>query len=123
MNVSNIVGFYKLIERLSSKYNCPPEQVKILVTALGEANAEMRIRAGKDAPGKEDSSMKHCGRSAALRVLGLNSEAAPTRAEVTRRYRSLAKVWHPDKLDSNYEGDASARFLEIKAAADFLLAG
>merc|ERR1719331_3723574 len=63
----------------------------------------------------------------ALRLLGFDSREKPSRAELSRRYRQLAKSWHPDKLPgarSMHEdtrttlgADVGDRFREIKAAA------
>jgi DnaJ domain len=61
-----------------------------------------------------------CARCSALDVLGLDSTA--TREQIKEIYRTLVKVWHPDRFqgDPNLKEAAEARLKAINAAYVFL---
>ncbi len=61
-----------------------------------------------------------CGRCAALQTLGLGTNASNLEIEST--YRTLVKVWHPDRFqtDLKLRQAAEERLKEINAAHDFL---
>lgn len=124
-----ITTFYNLVEHLSAEHSVPPGRVKLLICTLGREAGEERLRMGSGAYSDFSTAAKvpdTAGRRDALRILGLDASAGcaaqPTSADITRRYRQLAKVWHPDKLASGCDEAAAARFREIKEAADLLLA-
>jgi len=64
-----------------------------------------------------------CDRCASLQMLGLESHASPEQIEDT--YRTLVKVWHPDRFptDPTLRHAAGEKLKEINAAHDFLLSG
>ncbi|XP_069108632.1 dnaJ homolog subfamily C member 22-like [Argopecten irradians] len=63
--------------------------------------------------------MDPTGEANAYRVLGLNDSV--TQKEITRRYRELAKEWHPDKIkDPEHKKFAQEKFIEIQKAYDTL---
>jgi curved DNA-binding protein CbpA len=64
-----------------------------------------------------------CGRCAALQTLGLGMIASPTDIEET--YKTLVKVWHPDRFqtDQKLRQAAEEKLKEINAAHDYLTLG
>ncbi|XP_060080062.1 dnaJ homolog subfamily C member 22-like [Ylistrum balloti] len=63
--------------------------------------------------------MDPTGEANAYKVLGLNDTAC--QKEVTKRYRELAKEWHPDKVkDPDMKMLAQEKFIEIQKAYDTL---
>ena len=64
-----------------------------------------------------------CGRCAALQTLGLGMDASM--AEVEGTYRTLVKVWHPDRFqtDLKLKKAAEEKLKEINAAHDYLAIG
>ena len=46
----------------------------------------------------------------------LNLDITATFAQVKRRYRELAKKWHPDKNDSALKNEAEKKFVRINQA-------
>src|SRR5579859_6127978 len=64
-----------------------------------------------------------CGRCAALQTLGLGTNASTREIEET--YRTLVKVWHPDRFqtDLKLRRAAEDKLKEINAAHDYLSAG
>src|SRR4051794_35062634 len=63
-----------------------------------------------------------CDRCASLQTLGLTPYA--TTDEIEDTYRTLVKVWHPDRFthDPKLGKDAEEKLKEINGAHDFLLA-
>ena len=61
-----------------------------------------------------------CERCAALRILGLDSNA--TYREIEKTYRVLVKVWHPDRFqsDARLKEEANEKLKSINAAYAFL---
>lgn len=54
-----------------------------------------------------------------LQVLGLQESA--TEEEIRKRYKKLAKEWHPDKQrDPERKAKAQEKFIEIQQAYDTL---
>jgi hypothetical protein len=64
-----------------------------------------------------------CSRCAALQTLGLGTNASM--AEVEGTYRTLVKVWHPDRFqtDLKLKKAAEEKLKEINAAHDYLAIG
>ena len=64
-----------------------------------------------------------CGRCAALQTLGLAPYTSP--AEIEDAYRTLVKVWHPDRFqtDQKLRKAAEEKLKEINAAHDYLALG
>jgi len=64
-----------------------------------------------------------CGRCAALQTLGLEPYTSP--AEIEDAYRTLVKVWHPDRFqtDLKLRHAAEEKLKEINAAHDYLASG
>jgi len=64
-----------------------------------------------------------CGRCAALQTLGLGTNASTREIEDT--YRTLVKVWHPDRFqtDLKLRRAAEDKLKEINAAHDYLSIG
>jgi hypothetical protein len=64
-----------------------------------------------------------CGRCAALQTLGLEPYTSP--AEIEDAYRTLVKVWHPDRFqtDLTLRHAAEEKLKEINAAHDYLASG
>ena len=64
-----------------------------------------------------------CGRCAALQTLGLEPYTSP--AEIEEAYRTLVKVWHPDRFQSDpkLKRAAEEKLKEINAAHDYLASG
>jgi curved DNA-binding protein CbpA len=64
-----------------------------------------------------------CGRCAALQTLGLEPYSSP--AEIEEAYRTLVKVWHPDRFqtDLKLRRSAEEKLKEINAARDYLTSG
>ena len=64
-----------------------------------------------------------CGRCAALQTLGLGYNASD--AEIEGTYRTLVKVWHPDRFqtDLKLRRAAEEKLKEINAAHDYLASG
>jgi hypothetical protein len=64
-----------------------------------------------------------CSRCAALQTLGLGMDAST--AEVESTYRTLVKVWHPDRFqaDLKLRKAAEEKLKEINAAHDYLAIG
>ncbi|MGA8085834.1 MAG: J domain-containing protein [Terracidiphilus sp.] len=64
-----------------------------------------------------------CGRCAALQTLGL--EPYTSLAEIEEAYRTLVKVWHPDRFQSDprLRQAAEEKLKEINAAHDYLAFG
>ncbi|HMG88038.1 MAG TPA: J domain-containing protein [Terracidiphilus sp.] len=64
-----------------------------------------------------------CGRCAALQTLGLEPYTSP--AEIEDAYRTLVKVWHPDRFqnDQKLRRAAEEKLKEINAAHDYLASG
>ena len=62
-----------------------------------------------------------CDRCASLQTLGLTMHA--TSEEIEDTYRTLVKVWHPDRFahDPKLRMDAEEKLKEINGAHDFLL--
>ena len=62
-----------------------------------------------------------CDRCASLQALGLTANA--TFEEIENTYRTLVKVWHPDRFvhDPLLRKDAEEKLKEINGAHDFLL--
>jgi len=62
-----------------------------------------------------------CDRCASLQALGLGTNATPEEIEST--YRTLVRVWHPDRFthDPRLSRDAEEKLKEINAAHDYLL--
>ena len=62
-----------------------------------------------------------CDRCASLQALGLEKHASPDDIENT--YRTLVKVWHPDRFvhDPKLRKDAEEKLKEINGAHDYLL--
>jgi hypothetical protein len=62
-----------------------------------------------------------CDRCASLQTLGLTSYA--TSEEVDNTFRTLVKVWHPDRFahDPKLRKDAEEKLKEINGAHDYLL--
>ena len=52
------------------------------------------------------------------KVLNLDPEAKPTNQDISRAFRSMAKIYHPDK---NPAPDAREKFERIKLASQVLL--
>lgn len=50
-------------------------------------------------------------------VLGLNRKDNPTKDDIKKAYRKLAKEWHPDR---NKSEEATGKFQEIQKAYDTL---
>ena len=63
-----------------------------------------------------------CDRCASLQMLGLGPHAIPQEIEET--YRTLVKVWHPDRFahDPKLRRDAEEKLKEINSAHEYLLA-
>jgi DnaJ domain len=63
-----------------------------------------------------------CDRCASLQTLGLTPHA--TTDEIEDTYRTLVKVWHPDRFahDPRLRNDAEEKLKEINGAHDYLLA-
>jgi len=63
-----------------------------------------------------------CDRCVSLQVLGLRSDA--TTDEIEETYRTLVKVWHPDRFahDARLRKDAEEKLKEINSSHDYLLA-
>jgi len=63
-----------------------------------------------------------CDRCASLQALGLGTHA--TSDEIESTYRTLVKVWHPDRFahDPKLREDAEEKLKEINSAHDYLLA-
>lgn len=59
----------------------------------------------------------HNNRKESLAILGLNQNA--TQAEIKKKYRKLAKIFHPDINSKNPQ--ASKEFIKIKKAYDELM--
>ncbi len=61
-----------------------------------------------------------CPRCAALAVLGLEADA--TENEIRSAYRTLVKVWHPDRLESDgkLKGAAEQKLKDVNSAFEFL---
>jgi len=64
-----------------------------------------------------------CGRCAALQTLGLGMHASS--AEIEGTYRTLVKVWHPDRFqtDLKLRHAAEEKLKEINTAHDYLALG
>ena len=62
-----------------------------------------------------DAELQRTGKIAALNTLGLQGE--PSQAEITRAYKTLAMLFHPDK---NKDEEAIERFKAINAANAYL---
>jgi hypothetical protein len=62
-----------------------------------------------------------CDRCASLQTLGLGTHAIPE--EIENTYRTLVKVWHPDRFahDPRLRKDAEEKLKEINGAHDYLL--
>jgi len=62
-----------------------------------------------------------CDRCVSLQTLGLTSDATSDSIETT--YRTLVKVWHPDRFahDPKLRKDAEEKLKEINSAHDYLL--
>src|ERR1700733_4694735 len=63
-----------------------------------------------------------CSRCGALQSLGLGSDASTT--DIENAYRTMVKVWHPDRFqtDLRLRMAADEKLKEINAAHDFLIA-
>ena len=64
-----------------------------------------------------------CGRCGALQTLGLTFMATPY--EIENTYRTLVKVWHPDRFQSDQKlrKAAEEKLKEINAAHEYLVSG
>ncbi|XP_077997750.1 dnaJ homolog subfamily C member 22-like [Glandiceps talaboti] len=62
-------------------------------------------------------SLDPLGEINAYKVLDL--ERSASQEEITKRYRKLAKEWHPDRQPNNQE-EAQAKFIEIQQAYEIL---
>ncbi len=64
-----------------------------------------------------------CGRCAALQTLGLGTNASS--AEIEDSYRTMVKVWHPDRFqtDLKLRQAAEEKLKEVNAAHDYLALG
>ncbi|MBS1805388.1 MAG: DnaJ domain-containing protein [Acidobacteria bacterium] len=62
-----------------------------------------------------------CDRCVSLQTLGLTRDATPE--EVENAYRTLVKVWHPDRFahDPRLHKDAEEKLKEINSSHDYLL--
>lgn len=63
-----------------------------------------------------------CDRCASLQLMGLGTGATPD--EIENTYRTLVKVWHPDRFahDPKLRKDAEEKLKEINGAHEYLLA-
>lgn len=63
-----------------------------------------------------------CGKFDCYKILGFDYESfgstPPSRKEITQRYRTLSRVWHPDKNKKNK--DAKQKFVKIARAYEVL---
>lgn len=64
-----------------------------------------------------------CDRCVALQTLGLDMNASD--AQIEKSYRTLVKVWHPDRFqtDPKLKDSAEEKLKEINSAHEFLLTG
>lgn len=120
-------AYYDLVARISAKHQCLPSKIKLLLSIVGEQGIEDALRGGGRAGCGAEGVRSTRERDSALNVLGFDAKAKPCRYEISRRYRQLAKSWHPDKLRGGVAMKSSLapdgdRFREIKAATDLLLA-
>lgn len=97
----------------------------------GEATENDTQQNGKDDPAfdpsNEDWGSYHdpmnvfCGKYDCYKILGFDYESFgkdhPTTREITKRYRSLSRYWHPDKSQHK---DAKSRFVKISRAYEVL---
>lgn len=59
------------------------------------------------------------GEQNAYKILGLSPTAS--QSEITSRWRSLSREWHPDKVkDPAHQGEAQEKFMEIQQAYEIL---
>lgn len=58
-----------------------------------------------------------CGKFDCYKILGLDYDDKPTTKEITKNFRSLSRIWHPDK---NSQKGAKERFVKIKKAHEIL---
>jgi len=68
-----------------------------------------------------DPKNEFCGKFDCYKILGFDYEsfgkAHPDKSEITKRYRKLSRLWHPDK---NKRRDAKQRFVKIARAYEVL---
>merc|ERR1712190_535308 len=126
MSQHEINSFYVLVEQLSTAHGRTPQEVKLLVSTFGEAHARAHLERKNMESGSNSRSNRFgrdcapTARQAALQVLGFRGNGPePTSAEITRQFRQLAKVWHPDKRHGASHAAASpdAIHLPVPTAA------
>lgn len=131
MQTHEITAFYELVERLCGEHQRSVAEVKMMLSTLGQKNCEEALRRGGAAsPKLWGAAAGGLGggrmpttspqRLAALRTLGFEDTADPPLSELQRRYRKLAKTWHPDKRQDAQAWEATERFKQIKNAVDYL---
>lgn len=131
MQMDEIVAYYDLVEGLCTKYRRKFTEVKLMLSTMGRQATESELASGRHTFSEENwhwglgaPEVSFSDRQKALRALGFNEGADPQPAAIARQYRQLAKTWHPDKAAAQGPQameEATARFRDIKAAADVLL--
>lgn len=109
---------FKFLYDAAKNLQIPEETIRSLVAIRqSRLEANQRRRNHQTRPINRESRTKQ-----KLHVLGLNH--AKSQDEIKSAYRKLAKMYHPDRFatKSKQEQDmAHERFIEIKAAYDFLM--
>ena len=115
--VSNEVLVNKLIQMIDSVISDNPETAKKYTSDMGPYE-ELYIHQWKFFKEHKKTTFEEAenelAESEAYEILNLDITA--TFAQVKKRYRELAKKWHPDKNDSALKTEAEKKFVRINQA-------
>ena len=114
-------GEYKFLYHVGQKLNIPIDTVRSIISIR-----QSRLNSQQNQQNSTQQSRitnKESLVKRKLHVLGLNH--AKNQEDIKQAYRKLAKIYHPDRYANQSKSEqkmAHERFIEIKAAYDYLMA-
>ncbi len=116
--VSNEVLVNKLIQMIDSVISDNPEIAKKYTSGMDPYSKRIYKRQWKFFKEHKKTAFEEAenelDESEAYEILNLDITA--TFAQVKKRYRELAKKWHPDKNESAFKTEAEKKFVRINQA-------